>query len=144
MPHPALTQAWADKGLCLAPGPGLGPGLGPSRCTAEHKNKVFWRSTISYMLRMCSFPCILHFLLNFANIASPAEMTITMRTASRFCTKRRAVQPPSFLLKLSSSITTRITDPWPECQPKEPWPECHYASTVSSLFDHYLATACCR
>ena len=70
-------------------------------------------------------------------MASPAEMTITTRTASTFCTKRRAVQPPIFFLELISWVTIGITEPWPECQPKEPWPECDYPSTICSLFGNY-------
>ena len=53
-------------------------------------------------------------------MASPAEMTITTRTASKFCTKGRALQPPIFFLELISWVTTGITEPWSECQPKEP------------------------
>ena len=66
---------------------------------------------------MCSFTCFGNFFWNFANMASPAEMTITTRTASKFCAKRRAVQPPIFFLELISLVTTGITEPWPECQP---------------------------
>ena len=53
-------------------------------------------------------------------MASPAEMTITIRTASKFFTKRRAVQPPIFFLELISWVTAGITEPWPERQHKEP------------------------
>ena len=69
---------------------------------------------------MCSSTCFSHFLWNFANMASPAEMTITTRTASKFCAKRRAVQPPIFFLELISLVTTGITEPLPECQPLIP------------------------
>ena len=51
---------------------------------------------------MCCFTCSSYLLWNFANTASPAEMTSTTRTASEFGTKRRAVQLPIFFLELIS------------------------------------------
>ena len=71
-----------------------------------------------WTLEMCSCTRFNHFLWNFANMASPAEMTITTRTASKFCARRRAVQLPIFFLELISLVTTGIPEPWPECQPK--------------------------
>ena len=43
MPNPALTQAWAHMGPCLAPGPGPGPG--PSLSTADLKQKRLLEKT---------------------------------------------------------------------------------------------------
>ena len=63
---------------------------------------------------MCIFMCFSNFLWNFANMASPAEMPITTRTASTFCTKRRAVQPPIFFLELISFVITGTLELWPE------------------------------
>ena len=67
---------------------------------------------------MCSFTCFSLFLLNFANMASAAEMTITTRTAPKFYTKTRALQLPIFFLELISLVTTGITEPGPECRCK--------------------------
>ena len=58
-------------------------------------------------------------------MASPAETTKTTKNASKFGTKRRAVQPPICFLELISWVTTGMAEPWPACQPKEPWPDCH-------------------
>ena len=71
-----------------------------------------------WTLTMCSFTFFIYFLLNFANMASPGEMIITTRTASKFCAKRCAVQPPIFVLELISLVTIGITGLWPECQPR--------------------------
>ena len=46
------------------------------------------------------------------NMASPAQMTITTRTASKFCTKRRALQLPIFFLKPISLVISRIIELW--------------------------------
>ena len=40
--------------------------------------------------------CFRNFLWNFANMASPAEMIITTRTASKFCTKNVLYRTPPF------------------------------------------------
>ena len=61
-----------------------------------------------------NFACSSHFPGIFANMGFQAEMTIATRTASKSCTKRRAVQPPMFFLELISLAITGIMEPWPE------------------------------
>ena len=107
------TGPWA------APGPGQGQAKGQAlRCLRQTSEKrAPQKKQDPIYLEMCSFTCLGKFSLNFANIASPAEMTITTSTASKFCAKRCTVQPPIFFLELISLVTTGITEPWPECQP---------------------------
>ena len=122
----AQDQDQAGPRTRTRPGPGPGPGRAQGRAQGQDRALRCLRQTskkapprkynIPYTLK-CVILCFSHFLLNFANMASPAEMTITTRTASKFCAKRRAVQPPIFVLELISLATTGITDPWPECQP---------------------------
>ena len=65
-------------------------------CLALYLGVRTWISGVR-TLKMCSCTrFIYNFLWNFANMASPAEMTITTRTASKFCARRRAVQLPIF------------------------------------------------
>ena len=65
-------------------------------CLALYLGVRTWISGVR-TLRMCNLMRLNNFLWNFANMASPAEMTITTRTASKFCAKRCAVQPPIFV-----------------------------------------------
>ena len=124
-PHTPLTLAWAHV-WPLAKARALGRSRQTSTKTAS------WKKQRTMYLELCSFTCVMHFLKNFANMAFPAEMAITTRTASGFRAKRRAAQPPTVFLELISWVTTGITERWPEFQPKEPWPG----------FVHYLATTC--
>ena len=54
---------------------------------------------------------------NFANMGSPANLTITARTASKFCARSRSQSQNIFDL---DSISWVISGSW------EPWPECHW------------------
>ena len=120
MPTLPLTPAWAQLGPFFAAGAGPGP-----------------KQNITY-LEMCSFTCFHYVSWNFANTASSGEMTITTRTVLNFCTKRRAVQPPIFLLDQISWVTNGVREPWPECQPNEPWRKCHHPSAICVLFAYNL------
>ena len=51
-----------------------------------------------------------------SNMASPANLTIISRTASKFCAKYRAAPPEIFVLDLKSYESSGIIGPWPECQ----------------------------
>ena len=88
-PGPGQDQA----GTMTRPGPGPGPGRAQSqdralRCLRHTSKKAPPRKyNIPYTLK-CVILCFSHFLWNFANMASPAEMTITTRTASKFSTKK--------------------------------------------------------
>ncbi len=46
-------------------------------------------------------------------------MTITARTAPKFCAHIRAALPEIFFLDLVSLVISGTIEPWPECQPEE-------------------------
>ena len=52
---------------------------------------------------------------NFANMWSPANLTITARTASKFCARSRSQSKNIFDLNPISWVITGIGEPWPEC-----------------------------
>ena len=124
---PGPGQGWAQGRARTGPGPGqdsartgpgpgqdrarTGPGPGWGRARAGpfavygRPQKISTSQKIQHTIyfEMCDF--VSHSLfMNFANMASPAEMTITTRTASKFCAKRRALQPPIFFLELISWV----------------------------------------
>jgi len=51
-----------------------------------------------------------------SNMASPANLAIISRTASKFCAYSRAIQPEIFFLDLKSYENTWTIGPRPECQ----------------------------
>ncbi len=66
-----------------AHGPGRARAL---RCLSQtSKKRVSWKNRHVLYVKMCSFDRFTNFSWNFAKMASPAEMTITTRTASKFC-----------------------------------------------------------
>ena len=65
----------------------------------------------------------------FANINSPAQMTITARTVSKFRASTRSECPEIFFLDLKSLAISGIIEPWSECQPK--------VSTLRFVFNDY-------
>ena len=103
--------------------PRAGPRPGPSLSMADLRKTGSWKKLRTICLDMCGFTCFICFLENFANMASPAEITIPARTASKFCAKRRAVQPPPSFVPSCFWPTTEITERCLEHQPKEPWLE---------------------
>ena len=105
-------------GRAQGQGPRPGPGPGPALSMADfNKKATSGKNNIPYTLK-CVMWCFRNCLWNFAHMASPTEMTITTRFASKFCAKRRGLQPPIFFLELISWVTSGITEPSPECQPK--------------------------
>ena len=52
---------------------------------------------------------------NFANMGSPANLTITVRTASKFCARSRSQSNHIFNLVLVSEVISGNCEPWPEC-----------------------------
>ena len=65
-------------------------------------------------LRMCFYTS----WQNFANMVSAVQTTITARTASKFCARRRSEWPELFFLDLISWWISGSIEPGPECQPK--------------------------
>ena len=53
---------------------------------------------------------------NFANMASPANLTMLSRTASKFCAHIRAECPEIVVLDLKSYESSGIIGAWSECQ----------------------------
>ena len=51
-----------------------------------------------------------------SNMASPANLTMLSRTASKFCAHICAAPPEIFFLDLKSYENSGIIGPWPECQ----------------------------
>ena len=51
-----------------------------------------------------------------SNMASPANLTMLSRTASKFCAHICAAPPEIFFLDLKSYENSGILGPWPECQ----------------------------
>ena len=103
MPDPALTQACAHV-WPRAQGRAQGRAWAWALCCLRQTSKqnASWKKQHTIYFEMYRFTCFSCFLLNFANMASPTEMTITTRSASQICTKRRAVQPLIFFLELLS------------------------------------------
>ena len=66
-------------------------------------------------LRMCFYISWQH----FSNMMSPAQMTITARTASEICARTRSECPEIFVFDLISWENSGIIEPWSECQPEE-------------------------
>ena len=54
----------------------------------------------------------------FANMVSPAKMTTTARTASKFCARTRPECPDISFLDLRSWRVSGIIEPWSECLPE--------------------------
>ena len=54
----------------------------------------------------------------FANMVSPAKMTITASTASKFCARSRSECSDIFFLDLESMWIPGNIEPWSECQPE--------------------------
>ena len=52
---------------------------------------------------------------NFANMGSPANLAITVRTASKFCARSRSQRENIFNLEPISWVISGIWEPWPEC-----------------------------
>ena len=46
-----------------------------------------------------------------------AQMTMTVRSASKFCARNRSQSPNIFDLDLISRVIPGQIEPWPECQP---------------------------
>ena len=65
-------------------------------------------------LRMCFYTS----WQNFANMASPGKMTITARTASKFCARNWSECSHTFFLDLKSWWIPGNIEPWPKCQPE--------------------------
>ena len=65
-------------------------------------------------LRMCFYTS----WWNFANMVSPAKMTNTASTASKFCARSRSEYSDIFFLDLESWWIPGNIEPWPECQPE--------------------------
>ena len=61
----------------------------------------------------CVFKCPGKIL---SNMASPANLTMLSRTASKFCAYICAAPTEIFFLDLKSYENTGIIGPWPECQ----------------------------
>ena len=53
--------------------------------------------------------------LKLANIASPANLTITARTALKFCARSRSQSKNIFDLGAISLVSSSKWEPWPEC-----------------------------
>ena len=65
-------------------------------------------------LRMCFYT----FCQHFANMMSPAQMTMPARTVSKFCARTRSECPDIFFLDLISWCISGIIEPWSECLPE--------------------------
>ena len=65
-------------------------------------------------LRMCFYTS----WQNFANMMSPAQMTMPARTASKFCARTRSECSDIFFLDLISWRISEIIEPWSECSPE--------------------------
>jgi hypothetical protein len=113
----AIALAWVCPYGWLYPTVGMsiwahvGPRARALRCLSQtSKKRVSWKKRYVLYVKMFSFSRVRHFSCNFANMVSPAEMTITTRTASKFCAKIRAVQPPIFYPDLISRVITGIAE----------------------------------
>ena len=53
---------------------------------------------------------------NFANMASPANLTTTARTASKFCPRNWSQSPDLFRQDLIGEAISGLLEHWPECQ----------------------------
>ena len=96
---------------------GPGPGPGPSQWEADLRKNASWKNVTCLSVIICAFP---HFLEHFSNINSPAQMTITSRTAPKFCARSRSKCPEIIFLDLKSWVIPGNVEPWSECQPKNP------------------------
>ena len=81
MPHPALTQAWAHKGLCLAPVQGSGPGPGPSLSTADPKKTRLLKKTIHHVYCIDMNKYIVNYI--YISLLNRKEKHISCRVAYR-------------------------------------------------------------
>ena len=69
---------------------------------------------------------------NFANMGSPAHLTITAGTALKFCDRSRAQSPNMFNLDLISSVIPAKSEPWPACQHAFAYTKLHQISLTVS------------
>ena len=66
-----------------------------------------------------------------SNMASPANLTMLSRTASKFCAHICAAPPEIFFLDLKSYENSGIIGPWPECQLTPTATACQQPSLLS-------------
>ena len=66
------------------------------------------RHNIPYTSRCKSLDVSLTSLQSFADMASPAKMTVTRRTVSKLCTNKNMLPTSSFLLELISWVHPRL------------------------------------
>ena len=85
-------------------------------------------SLASCLSHVCLRMCFYTSWQNFANMRSPAKMTITARTVSKFRASTRSECPEIFFLDLKSLVISGIIEPWSECQAT-------YDSTINSSFE---------
>ena len=94
----------------------FGPGPGPfpmggnilRKCILENTNMFY----LSYgCLRMCFYASWQH----FTNMGSPANLTTSARTTSKFCSWNWSQSRDIFDLDLISEVIPGIIEPGPEC-----------------------------
>ena len=66
----------------------------------------------------CLGMCFYNPWQNFANMVSPAQMTMPARTVSKFCARTRSGCSDIFFLDLISWRISEIIEPWSECSPE--------------------------
>ena len=72
---------------------------------------------------------------NFENVGSPANLAITVRTASKCCPRSRSQSKNTFDLNPISWVVTGVLEPWPECHCVFGKPQPPYIT--SSYVKHY-------